>query len=549
MTTVTTRAPGLAPGVEVHEPMAAGAPWVVRRVDGGYLRVGADVGRLLRTLDGRQDAGALAATLGPPWTEPDVDGVLRRLAPLSVLAGPPAGGPRHRRAPVRTRPRRIRFVPPLTVQLTLVHPDRLLRRLSPLIDALARRSSLIAATVVVAGGLLALAGQAPALGAAIGGPQPMAVLIAVAIGSLLTTGLHEFGHGMALSHYGGRPTRMGMMLFYLTPVFFCDVSDGWRLPRNRQRTRVALAGIATQLLVAGAAGIAAGAVAAAGSPTGQAALLLFSVATFIAALVNLVPFVKFDGYIALMCHLDVPHLRDRSMQDARSWLARVLFGAAARRSLPDLPWAVPFGLAGMVFPAYLVLTALVLWMDLLQLAGWAGVVALTALLGYLAYRAGRGLVGLVSAARAAGAGMTRITLVLTAVAGAVAGALVLVPVPGSVTGGFVADGRTVRLVLPDTVDPAAIEAGDPVELVERGLLTRRGVGQAVVADGPTEPTLAPLLAFFPIADADDLLVDASGRTLTVTREPSVPVGQAVIATGDVPLGRWVWNQWVAPVLR
>lgn len=27
-----------------------------------------------------------------------------------------------------------------------------------------------------------------------------------------------------------RPSRMGVMLFYLLPAFFCDVSDGWRLP-------------------------------------------------------------------------------------------------------------------------------------------------------------------------------------------------------------------------------------------------------------------------------------------------------------------------------
>ena len=53
----TPGAPGLAPGVEVHEPMADGAPWIVRRVDGQYVRIGADIAKLLKALDGERDAG------------------------------------------------------------------------------------------------------------------------------------------------------------------------------------------------------------------------------------------------------------------------------------------------------------------------------------------------------------------------------------------------------------------------------------------------------------------------------------------------------------
>ena len=545
----TPGAPGLAPGVEVHEPMADGAPWIVRRVDGQYVRIGADIAKLLKALDGERDAGQLTAALGPPWTERDVDGVLTRLRPMAVLAEPETPGKDGRARKQRSLRRWIRFVPPLTVQLTLLRPDRLMRWLRPLITMLAHRASLILATAAVIGGMIALALQAPALGDAIGRPQSMLVLVAVVLGSLLTTGLHEFGHGMALSHYGCTPTRMGMMLFYLTPAFFCDVSDGWRLPRNEQRTRVALAGIATQLIVAGVAGLGSGVAALVGAPTWQTGLQLFSVATFVAAIVNVVPFVKFDGYIALMCHLDVPHLRDRSMQDARAVVARVLFGGRYQRSLPDLAWAVPFGLVSIVFPVYLVSVALVLWLDFLQLAGWVGIAAVAGILGYLAYRAGAGFVSLLRQAKAAGARPWRMTLVVTALTGAVIGALALVQVPGSVTGGYVQDGAALRLVLPDTADQDEIAPGDEVTLIERGVLTRRTVGTAVVAPGEYESMDVPLLAFFPISDMADLMVDATGRDLQVTDPPTTPIGMAVVATGDQPLGRWLWNEYLAPVLR
>jgi hypothetical protein len=59
----------------------------------------------------------------------------------------------------------------------------------------------------------------------------------------------------------------------------------------------------------------------------------------------------------------------------------------------------------------------------------------------------------------------------------------------------------------------------------------------------------PLLAFFPISDMADLMVDATGRDLQVTDPPTTPIGMAVVSTGDQPLGRWLWNEYLAPVLR
>lgn len=136
-----TRAPDLAPGVEVHEPMADGAPWIVRRVVGQYLRIGADIAKLLRAMDGQRDAGQLTTALGPPWTERDVDGVLTRLRPMAVLADPTPDRSQHRPDRKKSVSRSIWFVPPLTVQLTLLRPERLMRRLRPLVSVLAHRGA------------------------------------------------------------------------------------------------------------------------------------------------------------------------------------------------------------------------------------------------------------------------------------------------------------------------------------------------------------------------------------------------------------------------
>lgn len=80
-------------------------------------------------------------------------------------------------------------------------------------------------------------------------------------------------------------------------------------------------------------------------------MLIFGVSTYLTGVLNFVPLVKLDGYLALMSHLDIPHLRDRSMTDARRFLARILFGGRYSRELPQLTWAVPFGFACMLFPS------------------------------------------------------------------------------------------------------------------------------------------------------------------------------------------------------
>ncbi|MCA9668925.1 MAG: biotin/lipoyl-binding protein [Myxococcales bacterium] len=45
--------------------------------------------------------------------------------------------------------------------------------------------------------------------------------------------VHEFGHGLAAVHFGGRPSSMGLMLImYVLPAAYCDVSDAHHFSRK-----------------------------------------------------------------------------------------------------------------------------------------------------------------------------------------------------------------------------------------------------------------------------------------------------------------------------
>ncbi|MFJ7206294.1 daptide biosynthesis intramembrane metalloprotease [Streptomyces sp. NPDC098789] len=530
--------PRVAANVEIHEPVETGAPWVLQRGEHQHFRLQPDLARLVRAMDGSLDHAGLAEVLGPPWTAHHVGLAVDKLAESKVLDDG---------TPVERRSSWFRFVPPMTLQFTILRPERLLARLAPVIRLLAGRASATIATLFVLGGVLALALLTPEVDAALGRPLPVSAYFGVMIGVLATTAVHEVGHGAVLTYYGGRPSRMGFMLFYMSPAFFCDVSDGWRLSRKEQRVRVALAGIATQSVIAGAAALTA---LLLGPSDLRDAVLVFAVATYTSGVVNLLPFVKLDGYIALMSHLDVPHLRDRAMTDARRFLARILFGGRGyARELGDRPWAVAFGLACMAFPLYVVAGALTLWSELLQRLGAVGTATVLMAVCYLVYRLGLGFTRLAAEGRTAGAPLWRTVAAGLLLTGAAGAALVFVTVAHTVSAGYVAQDRgRVTLVLPSSADLSAIRPDATVRLYRAGLMTREQTGTAHVAALTRTETTAPLSAFLPVS-ATPLELPVTTLPLTVDRLPADRTGAARVDLGSLPLGEWLYEKYVAPIWR
>ncbi|MFX5693168.1 hypothetical protein ABTE17_21040, partial [Acinetobacter baumannii] len=80
------------------------------------------------------------------------------------------------------------------------------------------------AALIVAG-LVALGAQAADVVAALTSPLPLVDVLVVAVVLVAATLLHEAAHGVTLAHGGGQPRRAGVMLLYLGPAFFVDVTD------------------------------------------------------------------------------------------------------------------------------------------------------------------------------------------------------------------------------------------------------------------------------------------------------------------------------------
>ena len=128
--------------------------------------------------------------------------------------------------------------------------------------------------------------------------------------SYFLTFMHELGHAVVLARYGRRVKSAGFMIYFGSPAFFVDSSDGLMMDR-RQRIVQSFAGPYAELIIAGAAAGLAWAFPdwSAIAPCSTSSPLL----NYFVIFLNLVPLLELDGYWILSDLIQVPDLRPRSL--------------------------------------------------------------------------------------------------------------------------------------------------------------------------------------------------------------------------------------------
>ena len=143
---------------------------------------------------------------------------------------------------------------------------------------------------------------------------------------------HELGHAYTCKHFGLRVPSMGVAFMLLWPVLYTDATQAWTLTQRRARAQIAAAGVVTELMLAGVA-----CVCWAMLDDGVAKTLAFLVASstwLLSLVVNLNPFMRFDGYYLLSDVCNTPNLQPRSFALGRWWLRRYLWGM--RQAAPEV---------------------------------------------------------------------------------------------------------------------------------------------------------------------------------------------------------------------
>jgi putative peptide zinc metalloprotease protein len=189
----------------------------------------------------------------------------------------------------------------------------------------------------------------------------------------LFIGLHELAHGVTCKHFGGTVPEIGLMWQFPIAAPYCRTDD-IVLFNRWARVAVAFAGILVNLLLL--LPVLAWWALSAGDSPGRAfaaGLLLFGSA---AALANLVPFLRLDGYHMLGHALNSVNLRKET---GRYWslllrAARPRSRAALRGYRPGDRWAYTlYGLATGAFLATAFAAVGFIWFQ--RLAAWWGPLA------------------------------------------------------------------------------------------------------------------------------------------------------------------------------
>lgn len=130
------------------------------------------------------------------------------------------------------------------------------------------------------------------------------------------TVIHEFAHGVTCRHFGGKVPEMGVMLIFFQPAMYCNVSDAWRFKERYKRIWVGMAGVYFEMFLWSMAVI----VWYLSAPElflHKMALILVGASGF-RCFINLIPFIKLDGYYVLSDVLNIPNLRSKSINYLRS---------------------------------------------------------------------------------------------------------------------------------------------------------------------------------------------------------------------------------------
>jgi len=132
---------------------------------------------------------------------------------------------------------------------------------------------------------------------------------------------HEFGHGLTCKHFGGEVREIGVLLIYLQPAFYCNVSDAWLFPEKSRRLWVGFAGPFFELFLWALATLV-WRITDFDTIANYLALIVMTTSG-VKTLFNFNPLIKLDGYYLLSDMLEIHNLRGRAFQYVGNGMKRL----------------------------------------------------------------------------------------------------------------------------------------------------------------------------------------------------------------------------------
>lgn len=214
----------------------------------------------------------------------------------------------------------------LFFRVPLVKPDAFLSKALPLVSILFSRTFFRLTLLVFVVGLWQVSRQWDRFQTQLIDTFSWSGLAGYAVAIVLIKAIHELGHAFTAKRLGCRVPTMGIAFMVMWPMAYTDTNDTWRLHRNKDRLRVAAAGITTELIIAVWCTLAWSFLQ--DGPLRSAVFVLATTSWVTTLMINASPFMRFDGYFILSDAVDMPNLHQRSFDMARWYAQHLLFGVS-----------------------------------------------------------------------------------------------------------------------------------------------------------------------------------------------------------------------------
>jgi putative peptide zinc metalloprotease protein len=220
----------------------------------------------------------------------------------------------------------------LFFRIPLFAPERFLRATLPWLLWLGTKPAVASISVVGSLGLYLMAREWSHFIAAASDLLSLEGAVLIAITLVVIKILHELAHAYVATAFGCRVPVMGVAVMMGVPMLYCDVTDAWRLTSRRKRLLVDSAGVAVELAIASIATFLWAFLPQ--GPGKSVALTLATASWMMSVVINLNPFMRFDGYHIAADLTGIENLQARSFAFGRWRLRELLFGVGRQPPEP-----------------------------------------------------------------------------------------------------------------------------------------------------------------------------------------------------------------------
>jgi len=211
----------------------------------------------------------------------------------------------------------------LFLKIPLIHPDAFLKRTLKYVSFVFTRGYAISMLIGLVIGLYLISRQWESFLHTFSYFFSLQGLLFYGMALIFTKIIHEFGHAYTASYFGVRVPVMGFGLLVMMPVMYTDTSDAWKLTDNHKRMWINAAGFLAELSLAVLATLLWSFL-----PEGALKSVAFLLATttwIMTMVINMNPFMRWDGYYLFSDWLEVDNLQQRAFALARWKMREALF--------------------------------------------------------------------------------------------------------------------------------------------------------------------------------------------------------------------------------